>query len=180
MSNDNELAYLEYLNTAFVPFASEEELTNFSFETSKGIYIEQEVTGLLGKELEFTQMNGVVIAGYRLLMKAPSSDFSSELGDKKAFVGEEGKKLLKLLLATLVLQQKEGESGTLIEDGTENVFFFKEDEESLCHEIEVFRDNEAQNWYFHLAEPNECRWKEESRIFKFVNGEWRLMDRYSQ
>ena len=172
---NNTTEYLEYLNDAFVPFASKKELANFSFETNKGIYVERSVTRVLGKKLEFLPKKGVTMAGYRLFLEARSTDFVSEFGDDGyAFTSKEGKELLKLTLATLVLRQKEGNSGILIEDGTENVFFFKENEESPCHEIEVFRDDESQDWYFHLAEPNQCLWREESRIFKFVKEKRRM------
>lgn len=160
---------LERMGTAYVPFVSSEKLEAFTFETRNGLFVEKSLSRLLGKEVS-SRDKGTWVCGDRLLYTNDNYHIIEDLPTTYAFTGKKGKRVLKQLLATLLILQWNGEVGTLIEDGTENVFYFQESKKGPQYALEIFREKSRNDWYMSAIEIEgpellDCGWQEGSFIF---------------
>lgn len=160
---------LEHLNSARVTFAPRELLESFTFESRMGLFVEKSFSRLFGKRVMATD-TGVWLSGNRLLTTSENSRVVRSLSTHYAFFGTEGMRLLKPLLATLLLSQWKGNPGILTEDGTENVFFFQKKKDGPQYAIEIFREVSRDDWYLSVVEYGnctwlDCEWQEGAHIF---------------
>ena len=160
---------LERLNIAYVEFASAEELEAFTFQTRDGLFVEKSLSRLLGKEVS-SKDKGTWVCGDRLLYTTANSRIVRCLPPPHVFTGEKGKQVLKQLLASFLIRQWSGEVGPLIEDGTENVFYFQKSENGTKYALEIFREKSRNDWYMSAIEIEgpellDCEWQEGAFIF---------------
>lgn len=155
---------LKPLQTSYVTFVSNTALLAFTFETRPGLWVDTAVTRLLGKRVCIGG-EGVLVRKNRLLYGNQNSLVVENLPAQYQFQGNEGKEVLKRLLATLMLLQWDGRKGILLVNGIENVFFFQSEKGGPQYAIEIFREPRCVDWHLSVVELGDCEWQKGARIF---------------
>jgi hypothetical protein len=137
---------LRHLGDVLVTFASKKKLMAFTFETREGLYVEEAVITLLGKVVTVPTQSNIKLGKHALNVKANDTTITDEFKPGYIFKEtENGKELLKWVIASLILAQWGGVKGTLLNNGYANIFYF-ERADGVRFAVRIFWNSGNREW----------------------------------
>lgn len=140
---------LTSLGETIVTFAKKSDLEAFAFQTRDGLYVEEAVTKLLGKNVTGPTETSVTLGRHALSVDANDTQITAELQPGYTFKGEAGKELLKQVIASSISAQWGGTEGVLTNNGFANIFYF-EREDGVRFTVDVRWRSVGREWRVYL------------------------------
>lgn len=154
---------LRHLETVTVPLASKSELEKFTFETRKGLWVEDTFASIFGTKVS-AEGASIELGKHQLTKDASDGAITSGLEPGYVFKGEAGKRKLKQVIASLILAQWGGTEGVLLNNGYANIFYVElEDGRRLA--VRVRWPSNGRAWDVFVWEFDGRQWRAGRVVF---------------
>jgi hypothetical protein len=141
--DDEENGVLRYCGKISVSLTPKGVQGQFVYKRTAGMWVEQTFADVLGESVSFE--TGIVEVGkYQLQEKMPNSDILFTIGTRGVHRGEEGKELLKRMIAASIITQWKGGPGPFLTDLQSNLFYFEQG--GILYVVRVFRTTFVSEW----------------------------------
>lgn len=153
--SDEQRGVLRYCGKIVAQFAPNGVRGQFVFKCTAGMWVERTFIDVLGGSVSF-EAGSIEVKKYQLQKKTNNQDILLSIGTDGIYRGEEGKELLKRIIASGIITQWRGGPGLFLTDVQNNIFYFEQ--YKVQYAIQVFRMTIVPEWNLNMWRVADDLW----------------------